>query len=414
MVVCQFWLKGTCRFGTNCKNEHPPLGGGGGRAGGGAVYNATPAAFAANNRFAILGGGNPGGNPGGGSGRASPTSAVSTYDDDIKQRTKDITNDFQTQSIEWPFSSFGFAGEPSIVTDTECSPEELRLMFYRSPPAQAIQTVAQLYARAQETMGKIAANPEATAQLSIMQMQRLGRTIGSVQPAAFPWPQQEQPQPVFGGDGFGGGAGGFLGAGAGGGMYAPAAAGPFAPAPAAPVAAPNPFAPGGGGMTAAPNAFGPPPAAPAALNPFGVPPPAAAAAPPNPFGLPPPPAMTAAPNPFALGAGVAAPNSFAQPQPPSQFQQQPQPGGAFNGQRAPHNPFALGAGGAGAPGFPSAPTVAAAGNPPQPKAAEPAAAAAVLRAPEGPAAGADPMAPFYAPRFELGSIPVQPPPLELR
>lgn len=88
MVVCQFFQRGNCRFGSSCKNEHP-----------GQTTLAKPAAAA----------------------------AFST--DSIKQ-------DLSLERPIWALSSYGPAKhEPNLIGGVDLSPEELRIEFCKARSA---------------------------------------------------------------------------------------------------------------------------------------------------------------------------------------------------------------------------------------------------------------------------------------
>ncbi|KAG8750387.1 hypothetical protein FRC14_000538, partial [Serendipita sp. 396] len=93
MVVCQFYLKDQCRFGQNCRNEHPVP---------------KPTGF---------------GGPGWGSNNA-PSGTSNT----IAFTVESIQRDFAPSDKPlWPLSSYGVAkGEPTFLTGLDISPEELR------------------------------------------------------------------------------------------------------------------------------------------------------------------------------------------------------------------------------------------------------------------------------------------------
>lgn len=90
--VCQFYLDGKCKFGDNCRNEHPG---------------------ASNNSFASLGG---------------------RGNDRPYELNPDVVKiDLTTERPQWPLSCYGpgrNAPKQLIEGEVEHSPEEMRLLHY--------------------------------------------------------------------------------------------------------------------------------------------------------------------------------------------------------------------------------------------------------------------------------------------
>ncbi|KAH6637674.1 hypothetical protein C7974DRAFT_389971 [Boeremia exigua] len=125
MTVCKFYSQGNCRFGDNCKFEHPGSQRDGGRSAGGG-FGGRPN----NNRFGAFGSGDsyrPGQNAGGAFGGRDSKSLP--YNLDIA----DIRADLSGQRPIYPLSCYGpgrDAPRQLIEGLVEISPEELRLRYY--------------------------------------------------------------------------------------------------------------------------------------------------------------------------------------------------------------------------------------------------------------------------------------------
>ncbi|KAK0666638.1 hypothetical protein QBC41DRAFT_325463 [Cercophora samala] len=275
MVVCRYFQQGNCRFGNNCKFEHPrdggsnqsPFGGGG-------------------NRFSALSGGQQ--SAFGGSKQPDQPDYPGLNEETIR---KDLVNELP----QWIFSCYGpgkdapdnlFGGYPR-----EQQPEELRIHFMKGQAAgeaeAAMNEIMQLHQVARQQIDHTLSNIPAAIQHVRDGINRhpnrhdvckqgtlasSGSAFGNPAPNAFQSASQSAPNP-FGAPAQPVGGGGF---------GQPAALGqkpnPFgAPAfgqPAQPATNPSPFgqpaAPSAFGQPAAPSAFGQP-AALGASNPFGKP-----------------------------------------------------------------------------------------------------------------------------------------------
>ncbi|KAI9901975.1 hypothetical protein N3K66_003792 [Trichothecium roseum] len=130
MVVCRFFQQGQCKFGNNCRNEHP--------------RNES-----SNNRFGAFA-------SGGNGSRGGPQDLLDKYNISTDTIKKDLT----VELPQWVLSSYGpgknapellFGGFPR-----EQSTEEVRLQFYQAKAAgneqQALNEAQTLYQNAQEQM----------------------------------------------------------------------------------------------------------------------------------------------------------------------------------------------------------------------------------------------------------------------
>ncbi|KAF1365078.1 hypothetical protein EJ07DRAFT_161191 [Lizonia empirigonia] len=159
MTVCKFYAQGNCRFGDNCKFEHPGSQRDGGRSSGGG-FGGRPNNNN-NNRFGAFGGGDtyrPNQNSGGpfASGRDSKTLP---YHLDIA----DIRADLSGQRPIYPLSCYGpgrDAPRQLIEGPVEISPEELRVRYYTQRAAGsenvAQQEESELHAKMQQQIKAIA------------------------------------------------------------------------------------------------------------------------------------------------------------------------------------------------------------------------------------------------------------------
>ncbi|KAL6709517.1 hypothetical protein ACN47E_001452 [Coniothyrium glycines] len=128
MAICNFYQRGACRFGDNCKNEHPGSQRDSNRSNSGSTFGSG----SSNNRFSAFGGGDryrpsqAGGSNAFGGNRDSKPSFYLDKDD--------IKNDLTDQRPIYPLSSYGpgrDAPRQLIEGPVEISPEELRLRYYK-------------------------------------------------------------------------------------------------------------------------------------------------------------------------------------------------------------------------------------------------------------------------------------------
>ncbi|KAG7447770.1 uncharacterized protein BT62DRAFT_791664 [Guyanagaster necrorhizus] len=131
MAVCTYFLKGTCRFGDTCRNEHPK--------------NVT-----------------------GGFGNSSwNSSKVGTSDSPSLPFTQEsISKDLTVHSDKplWPLSSFGPAKhEPLLLTGLDESPEELRVKAFMALSSgnvnEYMQYESQKIAAADQIYANVRSNP---------------------------------------------------------------------------------------------------------------------------------------------------------------------------------------------------------------------------------------------------------------
>ncbi|KIW28146.1 uncharacterized protein PV07_07828 [Cladophialophora immunda] len=138
MVICKYFLQGNCKFGANCRNEHP---GGGG--------------FANQNRFGALSGNRFGGS-GGGSARK----------DAWQFNPDDIPNDLGAGKgrPKWILSAYGPGrnAPASLLVENEFSSEEVRVRFYelasQGKENEADQEAITLWNKAEQSINQILSN----------------------------------------------------------------------------------------------------------------------------------------------------------------------------------------------------------------------------------------------------------------
>ncbi|KAH7378745.1 hypothetical protein BKA66DRAFT_571533 [Pyrenochaeta sp. MPI-SDFR-AT-0127] len=125
MAICQFYQRGTCKFGESCRNEHPGSQRDANQSGGGAFGGGS-----SNNRFGAFNGDRyrPNQSSGGtfGAGRDPKTLPYHLDKTDMK-------NDLTGQRPIYPLSCYGpgrDAPRQLIEGPVEISPEELRLRYY--------------------------------------------------------------------------------------------------------------------------------------------------------------------------------------------------------------------------------------------------------------------------------------------
>ncbi|KAK0744586.1 hypothetical protein B0T21DRAFT_358041 [Apiosordaria backusii] len=285
MVVCRYFQQGNCRFGNNCKFEHPRDGGSG-----------QQSPFGGGNRFSALSGGQQ--NAFGGSKPSDQPEYAGLNEETIR---KDLANELP----QWIFSCYGpgkdapdnlFGGYPR-----EQQPEEIRLHFMKGQAAgeadAALNEIMQLHTVARQQIDHTLSNIPAAIQHVRDGINRhpnrhdickqgtppsSGPVFG--QPAANPFQNSAQPASnPFGAPAQPPAAGGFgqpaalgqkpnpFGAPAFGQPAQPAATSSAFGQPAAPSAFGQPAAPSAFGQPAAPSAFGQPAALGASTNPFGKP-----------------------------------------------------------------------------------------------------------------------------------------------
>lgn len=144
--VCQFFMEGRCKFGDNCKNEHP------------AGQGSSQSQGGFGNRFSALNNQNGArGRPGGfGSGPSNQDN--NPYN--VSGET--IKLDLTTERPIWPLSSYGPGRNAPLQLmegDIEQSPEEMRVRHYlalsKGNPQESIQLEAQTAAKANEAIQRI-------------------------------------------------------------------------------------------------------------------------------------------------------------------------------------------------------------------------------------------------------------------
>ncbi|CCC12157.1 hypothetical protein SMACR_05895 [Sordaria macrospora] len=350
MTICKFYQQGTCRFGNNCRFEHPLKG---------------PSEFQTGNRFGALAGngGSFGSNQNSGFSNNRSRELPDKLDAEAKAIQKDLTDELPS----WILSAYAPGKEPPEQLfggeQREQSFEEIRLYYMNGlaagNPEGALNDINNLYqsaqAQIQATLGNIqgaiqylveAGNKHPNRHDICKQNTLPGGTtgefgsdrpkpnpFGSSTTSTFGSPQTtsnvfgapSQPAGAFGQPAALGANPNPFGAPAFGQPAQPAAASPFGQpsalgastsafgTPSALGAKPNPF-----GTPATGGAFGQPAAAPAFGQPtqpagaFGQP--AQLGAKPNPFGTPAAPATSAFGQPATLGA---KPNPFGTPTAPA-------------------------------------------------------------------------------------------------
>ncbi|XP_076437674.1 uncharacterized protein LOC143276900 [Babylonia areolata] len=204
MVVCPFFMSGSCKYGDRCYNEHPR---GNGPAGGAGVRGVT-----FRDSFGTAGGTPQGQNPykwtapgsgGGGVGGGGPQQQQQQQQasnipaqDIVKSLPKEMEV-WQTSKM-WPFSCFSLEKElPSLPEFVDMSPEELRLDAYTAIQQGTVdafkQKVSLLAQEFRQKQDQIRAMPDALRQnltqiLEEGRRQRAARASGGqsvVRPSTF-------------------------------------------------------------------------------------------------------------------------------------------------------------------------------------------------------------------------------------
>ncbi|CAK7271291.1 hypothetical protein SEPCBS57363_004540 [Sporothrix epigloea] len=181
MVVCSYWLRGNCRYGDNCRNEHP---------------------VANQNRFGVFG------SPSGSS-TTSTTTNANTYDVTSDGIVLDLTED----RPPWIFSAYGPGrNAPAQLfggAQVEQSFEELRLHYYKAVaagnPQAAINDIDTLYRQVQQQMETAVKSPQDAVQFVLQaRQQHPNRTDNCTNNTLHPSPgvfdvgkqRGSQPQPA--------------------------------------------------------------------------------------------------------------------------------------------------------------------------------------------------------------------------
>lgn len=174
-TVCQHFLKGYCRFGDKCWNEHPRGGEGSGgfgqqqrsAFGGGGQWNRSTYHYNNQNRFEALSTGSRGTFGG-------LRSNASDNEQAISQIKKTIENDMEIwgSSKQWPLSCYTYTKEePCLEGLLDFSAEEIRLEAYKANA----EGKADIYQQGLKDL--ISANQHRRVQLSQMSVTQIQQEI---------------------------------------------------------------------------------------------------------------------------------------------------------------------------------------------------------------------------------------------
>ena len=133
MVVCWYYLQGTCKFGSRCRNEHPPgLEGSAARNGPSAMQSQRQQQQQLPpGGFGRVGGNAPGNaSVGGGGGGGGPRPPHPARDPNAPRKSMFDWWEEGRQAGTWPLSSYGNTYAPCTVRGVDVSPEELRAEAY--------------------------------------------------------------------------------------------------------------------------------------------------------------------------------------------------------------------------------------------------------------------------------------------
>ncbi|KAK4537585.1 hypothetical protein CDCA_CDCA13G3610 [Cyanidium caldarium] len=132
MVVCWYYLQGTCKFGNRCRNEHPPgLEGSAARNGPGAIESQQQQQQQLPpGGFGMVSGNAPGNSTVGGGSGGGPRPPHLARGPNAPRRSMFDWWEEGRQAGTWPLSSYGNTYAPCTVRGVDVSPEELRAEAY--------------------------------------------------------------------------------------------------------------------------------------------------------------------------------------------------------------------------------------------------------------------------------------------